>query len=103
MAITAIRMLLIGMNRNVTIDAAIRPMIEKLDKDSYRTAWRMLIITAIALALTLPIAVLPMQSLWPQGLSIGFAILVTATSTLALSGMQRDRDMMEKTLQDVLG
>jgi hypothetical protein len=102
MAITAIRMLLFGMNKDVTIDAAIRPMIEKLDKDSYRVAWRMLFIMAIALALSLPIMLLPMQSLWPQGLSITFAILMTAASVLALFGMQRDRDMMEKTLQDVL-
>jgi hypothetical protein len=103
MAITAVRMLLIGMNHKLPVDAAIRPMLETLDKESYRTAWRMLVITAVALVLTVPIALLSTQSLWPQALSIGFAILMTVASVFALFGMQRERDMMEKTLQDVLG
>jgi hypothetical protein len=103
MAITAARMLLFGMNRGVAIDPAIRPMIDAMDKESYRAGWRMLVIVALAWALTVPIAILPQASPWPQGLSIGFALLVSATAVLALAGMQRERSMMEKTLRDLVG
>jgi hypothetical protein len=102
MAITAVRMLLGGMNRNVVIDAGIRPMIDKLDKESYRAAWYMLVVTAIALALSVPIIALPKDSPWPQWLSIGFALSVGTLSVFALAGMQRERVMMEKMLQDAL-
>ena len=103
MAVTAVRMLLFGMNRNVEIDAGIRPMIDAMYRESLQVSWRMLVIAAIAMALTVPIAILPQMSPWPQWLSMGFAVVVGALSVLALNGMQRERVMMEKALQDALG
>lgn len=101
-AITAARMLLFRSNVAVAVNPSLQPMLERLGLGHRRAARRLLAVSIVALAIAVPIILLPKGSPWPSWLSMGFAPFAAAISLLDLVGIHRQRLMMEGMLEDAL-
>jgi hypothetical protein len=102
MVVTAGRMLFFPMNRNVAIDAGLRPMLDTLKAGSRVAGWRLMAFGTLAGIFAAPIILLPKDSPWPQWLTMAFSVFVAATSLLGLWAMHNERIQMEQLLRDAL-
>ena len=102
MIITVVRLLLFGMNRGLAVGPDLKPMLDAVNEQRRRNSWRLLTVAVFALAFGIAIIALPLQSQWPADLTIAWAVIASIQSLNGLVGMHRQREMMERMLDEAL-
>lgn len=98
---TAVRLSL-PLNRGVSFDASLKPLLSLLGNTRRLNARLMIVLFLVAAALSVPILRLPRDSVWPWALTLGFGLFVLTIETFALFQMHRQRLAMERLLEQTL-
>ena len=99
--VTAARLRFFPLDRGSRIDPRLKPMLDVLDRERARNAWRMVPIAIASFAVSVPILLLPRSSPWPQGLALACGIVTGLWSANGLRGMHRQREMLARMLREI--
>jgi hypothetical protein len=97
--VTGLR-LAIRMNGGLAVASQLQPLFALVQKNRHVTSRAVLAAGAIAVAVAVPVVVLPVASPWPAWLSLAAALFNIAHAAFAMVEQDKERATMDKMLED---